>query len=100
MAKRRDSRGSERTLSNALVKLKWNGASGELRFAPGKVLDCSKSGIRIEVAEPILIRSYVTLDAPELNRAGWVGWGSVRYCVSRRSKYIIGLELSAGARWN
>jgi hypothetical protein len=100
MVKRRDSRGSERTLSNAVVKLKWNGASGEPRFAPGKVLDCSKSGIRIEVAEPIQIRSYVTLDAPELNMAGWAGWGSVRYCVLRQSKYIIGLELSAGARWN
>jgi len=98
--KRPNSRGSERTLSNALVKLKWNGASGEPRSAAGKVLDCSESGVRIEVAEPIQVRSYVALDAPELNRAGWDGWGSVRYCVSRRSKYIIGLELSAGARWN
>jgi hypothetical protein len=97
---RRNSRGSERTISNALVKLKWNGASGEPRFAPGKVLDFSASGIRIEVAEPIQIRSYVAVDAPELHRAGWDGWGSVRYCLSRRSKYIIGLELSAGARWN
>jgi hypothetical protein len=97
---KRNSRASERSLSNALVKLKWNGTSGELRFAPGKVLDCSESGIRIEVAEPIQIRSYITLDAPELNMAGWAGWGSVRYCVARRSKYVIGLELSAGARWN
>jgi hypothetical protein len=97
---RRNSRACERTESNALVKVKWKGASGEPRFAPGKVLDCSEAGIRIEMAEPIQIRSYVTLDAPELNRAGWVGWGSVRYCVARRSKYVIGLELSAGSRWN
>ena len=99
MVKRRNSRGSERTLSNALVKLKWKGASGDPRFALGKVLDCSESGIRIELAEPIQIRSYVFLDAPELHRAGWAGWGSVRYCL-RRSKYVIGLELSDGARWN
>jgi len=98
--KSRNSRGCERTLSNTLVKLKWNGTSGERHFASGKVLDCSDSGVRIEIAEPIQIRSYITLDAPELNRAGWAGWGSVRYCLPRRSKYVIGLELSAGARWN
>jgi hypothetical protein len=96
----RNSRKCERTLSDALVKLKWTGASGEPHFASGKVLDCSESGVRIEIAEPIQIRSYVTLDAPELNRAGWSGWGSVRYCLPRRSKYVIGFELSEGARWN
>jgi hypothetical protein len=95
-----NSRKRERTLSDALVKVKWAGASGETRFASGKVLDCSELGVCIEIAEPIKIHSYVTLDAPELNMAGWAGWGSVRYCLSRRTKYVIGLELRAGTRWN
>jgi hypothetical protein len=100
LVKKSNSRKCERTLSNSLVRLKWRGASGESRFAAGKVLDCSEWGIRIEITEPIQIRSYVTLDAPELHRAGWAGWGSVRYCMPVRYKYVIGLELSAGARWN
>ena len=47
----------------------------------------------------IQIRSYITLNAPELNRAEWAGWGSVRYCTAKRSKNVIGLELSGGAQW-
>jgi len=57
----RNSRKYERTLSDELVKLKWTGASGEPHFASGKVLDCYESGLRIEIAEPIQIRSYVAL---------------------------------------
>ena len=97
---RRNWRKDDRSLSNTLVKLRWNGAHGEAHFARGKILDCSESGIRVEIAEPIQVRSYITLDAPELHSAGWAGWGSVRYCTPRRSKYVIGLELSAGARWH
>jgi hypothetical protein len=97
---KRNARSHERTPSEAVVKIRWSIASGEARFARGKILDCSEKGLRVEVVEPIQTRSYVTLDAPELDRAGWCGWGSVRYCVRRRAKYIIGLELSAGVQWN
>ena len=90
----------ERIASGALVKMRWNVSSGEAHFARGKILDCSKKGLRIELLEPIPTRSYVSLDAPELDRAGWAGWGSVRYCVPKRAKYIVGLELSDGAQWN
>ena len=97
---KRNARKHERTPSDALVKIRWSAASGEAHFARGKILDCSENGLRVEVIEPIPTRSYVTLDAPELDRAGWSGWGSVRYCVLRRAKYIVGLELSAGVQWN
>jgi hypothetical protein len=97
---KRNARRHERTPSDALVKMRWSIASGEAHFALGKILDCSERGLRVEVSEPIQTRSYVTLDAPELDRAGWSGWGSVRYCVLRRAKYIVGLELSAGVQWN
>ena|SRR6266849_6031238 len=97
---RRNARRHERIPSGALVKMRWSGASGAAHFARGKILDCSEKGLRVELGEPIPARSYVTLEAPELDRAGWVGWGSVRYCVLRRAKYIVGLELSGGAQWN
>jgi hypothetical protein len=95
---KRNARRHERTPSDALVKIRWSAASGQAHFARGKILDCSEKGLRVEVIEPIPTRSYVTLDAPEL--AGWSGWGSVRYCVQRRAKYIVGLELSGGVQWN
>ena len=95
-----NARRQERTPSHALVTIRWSVASGEARFARGKILDCSEKGLQVELIEPIQTRSYVTLDAPELDRAGWAGWGSVRYCVLRRAKYILGVELSAGAHWN
>ncbi len=97
---KRNARRHERIPSGALVRMRWKLASGEAHFARGKILDCSEKGLRVELGEPIPTRSYVTLDAPELDRAGWVGWGSVRYCVLRQAKYIVGLELSAGAQWN
>jgi hypothetical protein len=97
---KRNARRHERTPSDAVVKIRWKIPSGEAHFARGKILDCSESGLRVEVSEPIPTRSYVTLEAPELDRAGWSGWGSVRYCVLRRAKYIVGLELSAGVQWN
>jgi len=97
---KRNARRHEQTPSDALVKIRWSIPSGEAHFARGKILDCSERGLRVEVIEPIQMRSYVTLDAPELDRAGWSVWGSVRYCVLKRAKYIVGLELSAGARWN
>ena len=97
---KRDARRHERIESGALVKMRWNIPSGEAHFARGKILDCSEKGLRIELMEPIPTRAYVTLDAPELEREGWAGWGSVRYCVLRRAKYIVGIELSGGAQWN
>jgi hypothetical protein len=97
---KRNARKHERTPSDALVKIRWSLPSGEAHFSRGKILDCSEKGLRVEVMEPIQTRSYVTLEAPELDRAGWSGWGSVRYCVLRRAKYIVGLELSAGVQWN
>jgi hypothetical protein len=97
---KRNARKHERSPSDTLVKIRWSSASGEAHFALGKILDCSEKGLRVEVVEPIQTRSYVTLEAPELNRAGWSGWGSVRYCVLKRAKYIVGLELSAGVQWN
>ena len=97
---KRNARRHDRIPADAIVKIRWNVPSGEVHFARGKILDCSENGLRIEIMEPIPMRSYVTLDAPELDRAGWAGWGSVRYCALRRAKYIVGVELSAGAQWN
>jgi len=100
MTKRPNLRRQERTTSDANVTLRWSRASGEPQYARGKILDCSPLGVAIEVANPIPVRSYVALEAPQLHAGGWAGWGSVRWCSLKRSKYVVGLELSGGSRWN
>jgi|SRR5437867_9468894 hypothetical protein len=94
-----ETRRHERIPSGALVKLRWQGASGEAHFARGKIINSSKTGVCVELVEPIKPISYVTLNAPELNRADWAAGGSVRHCTAKGAKYIVGVELSAGARW-
>ena len=97
---RPNSRRRERVRSDAVAKLRWNTATGVPRFATGKILDCTETGLRVETAEPIPLRSYLAIDSPELRQTGWAGWGSVRYCIHRQTKYVVGVELTAGARWN
>lgn len=99
MFNKNNSRRNERTASEAHIKLSWTGASGEPRSTRGTILDCSELGLRVEVLHSIDPRSYVALDAAELRTGGWAGWGSVRYCLKRESKYVVGIELTAGARW-
>jgi hypothetical protein len=57
-------------------------------------------GVCIELAEPIEPRCYVTIDAPEMNRSDWAAGGSVRHCSVKGAKYVIGVELSTGAKWD
>jgi hypothetical protein len=95
---RRNTRLHDRTTSGAIVKLRWQGASGEAHFARGKVVNRSDNGLCVELVEPIRPLSYVTLDTPELQK-DWAGGGPVRYCWRKGSRYMIGLELKTGARW-
>src|SRR5437763_497371 len=93
-----DARRHERLAAGSLAKLRWQGASGEAHFARAKVVNWSESGVCVELSEPIQLRSYVTLDAPELHHADWAAGGAVRHCTSKGAKYVVGLELTAGAK--
>src|SRR3954454_9734503 len=95
---RNDTRRYERIPAGSLVKLRWLGTSGESHFARAKVVNWSECGVCVELAEPIQLRCYVTLDAPELHLADWSAGGAVRHCSSKGAKYVVGLELAAGAK--
>ena len=95
---RRDTRRQERTTTQASATVKWCGAAGEARFTRGKVVNCSDSGICVELGEPIRACSYVLLDAPDLRRVDW--GGAVRHCGPKGMKFRIGLELTTGPRSN
>src|SRR5260221_3244053 len=93
---RRETRRQERTMAQAAAKLRWCGKSGEARYARGKIINCSETGLCIELTEPIRTCSYVVLDAPEIKRADW--GGAVRHCEQKGLKFRIGLELTTGCR--
>jgi hypothetical protein len=82
----------ERFPSNSPVALRWRQDSGETRFSHGAVLDYSENGLRIELLESIQAASYVVVGSQGQNRKAWAGW--VRYCLSKQTKYILGLEYS------
>ncbi len=79
------------------VEKRWfrNGllAHGNEEFTNAHSVDVSKSGMRIEMLEPIVERSYVRFRANEL---ALHGAASVRSCCRKGAKHIVGRE----QRWH
>jgi hypothetical protein len=78
------------------VQVMWTDLQGNERYATGQILDICTSGMRIQVPEPIPQRSYVRLRADQLALAGSA---SVRACMRKGTKHLIGLEFSGGMTW-
>jgi PilZ domain len=78
------------------AKIVWQDRNGRDCFMNGQALDVSASGIRVEVADPIEMQTYVTVQCSALSLHGRA---SVRSCTRKGMKYILGLEFSAGLRW-
>ena len=97
---KRNNRRFERIPSGGAITVTWAEPSGRRNTAKANILDQSETGLRIELNAPIPLRSYVAFKAVEMKTGDWACWGSVRYCGQHKTKYVVGLELSAGARWN
>ena len=95
---RQEARRHARVPAGSVVKLRWQGSAGEAHFARAKVVNWSETGVCIELTEPIQLRSYVTLDAPDLYRADWATGGAVRHCTGKGAKYVVGVELSVSSK--
>lgn len=85
-----------RSDQSAPVQLVWKDRQEIDRFMNGLILDVSESGIRVELPDPLERQTYVTLRSASL---GLHGTASVRSCVRKGMKYIVGLELSGGLKW-
>ena len=96
---RTEARRHERLAAGSLAKIRWQGAAGEAHFAKAKVINWSDSGVCLELSEPIQLYAYVTLDAPDVRCADWAAGGAVRHCSSKGAKYVIGIDLTSGAKW-
>jgi hypothetical protein len=91
MLSTRENRRHQRVSCAGSVRIFWEDERGLSKYAKAKCLDVSAEGMRIEVAEPIPVRSRLSLRADQIN---FGGSASVRHSVSRGSKYVLGLNLS------
>jgi hypothetical protein len=73
------------------TRISWEDERGLTRYGHAKCLDVSKGGLRIELSEPIPIRSRLFLRA---NLIDLGGSATVRHTAWRGCKYILGLNLS------
>ena len=85
-------RASERRPFQGTVYVSWQDPSGEMKTVRAKCVDISDCGARIECQIPIDIRTNVYLQAPG---RGLMGNATVRYCLRRGVKYMIGLMFSS-----
>jgi hypothetical protein len=85
-----------RSTQSASASIVWSDRGGGDKFVNGRTVNVSESGLRIEVSEPIEKQTYVTVQCLAL---GLHGRASVRSCARKGTKYLLGLEFSAGLRW-
>lgn len=82
----------ERVSFPGVVRLCWKDSIGNDKVASGRCIDMSVSGLRLEVPEALVERSYVSVKADSV---GFAATASVRHCVRARGKFIVGLEFSS-----
>jgi hypothetical protein len=92
----RGTRRHERTDQAEVVQVMWKDRDGGDKFTNAKTLNISEVGMRIEMPEPLLERSYVTLRCDKLKLNGRA---SVRSCQRKGIRYVVGLEFSVGMKW-
>jgi hypothetical protein len=73
------------------VRISWEAANGESRYADVKCFDVSESGLRIEAPESIPVRTRLSLRADMVDLAGSA---VVKHIARHGSKFILGLELN------
>ena len=91
MLPKREKRRHQRLSYVGAVRISWEDERGLPKYAKAKCLDVSAEGMRIELTEPIAVRSRLSLRADQIN---FGGSASVRHVASRGCKYVLGLNLS------
>ncbi|MEZ5402046.1 MAG: PilZ domain-containing protein [Bryobacteraceae bacterium] len=78
------------------IRLMWT-ESGQTMYARARCIDISESGMRVESPEPIPVRTYVSF---QVDGTMFEGQASVRSCVRKGLRHLIGLEFGSGLKWN
>ncbi len=87
----KNQRQHERLTYGGPIRISWEDEQGLVRYAHAKCLDISEDGLRIEMTEPLLIRSRLLFRADRINLSGSA---TVRSIAWRGCKYLVGLSLS------
>lgn len=74
------------------VFLSWQMKNGGIQRVPGRCVNLSPSGAKLEVRDRLEPRSTILLHSEEFGR---MGTASIRYCNRRAMKYEVGLEFSS-----
>lgn len=96
MSQKGDIRRHSRSPRSGPVQLTWKDANGNAQVSRGRLVDISEAGMRVELPEPLEKLTYLTVRADGL---GIHGTASVRSCIRKGLKYVVGLEFSAGLQW-
>ena len=97
MSTRHDLRRQDRQACDHSVTVLWQDVGGQDKHVTTKALDICEWGLRLQMPEAMATQRYLTLRAPKL---GLLGQASVRHCSrSGGSKFVIGVEFTAGMRW-
>lgn len=89
----KDIRRDPRLASGDPVRVSWEDVSAGQRFASGKCIDVSASGLKIEVLVSIPVHTNLMIRAEGL---GLSGPAVVKHSLRRGTKYVIGVQLSEG----
>jgi hypothetical protein len=74
------------------VFLSWEQKNGVVHRVPGRCVDLSPSGARLETRDRLEPRTTIAVQSEQYGR---MGMASIRYCTRHGMKYIVGLEFSA-----
>jgi PilZ domain len=96
MPRKGDIRRHERVPQAVPVQVGWKDRLGNEKFANAEILDVSEAGMRVKVPESLAEHTFVTLRS---DRLALHGRASVRSCVRRGAKYLVGLEFIGGLQW-
>jgi PilZ domain-containing protein len=90
-----DRRRENRLLCADLVEVIWKDKSGRQRRRLANVEDISLSGMCLQMEQPILRETPITLhyDLGEMN-------GTICYCLYHDMGYFIGVQFEAGFQWS
>lgn len=91
-----DLRRHDRVPQGTPVHVVWKNAEGNEEFTTGKTVDVSEAGMRIELLVPVKVGAFVNFRAEKLRLHGSA---SVRSCVHKGARYLVGLQFSGGLKW-
>ncbi len=88
----KDSRRHRRLPYSGAVRVSWEDAARGTRFAMGKCIDVSESGLRLELPISIPPLTSILLSADRIHVSGSA---SVKHVARFGAKYLLGVELNS-----